>query len=302
MEAKLNGAMSNTGKRTMNMLSTIKPMLWLPALLFLSGICTAQTTPAPAPLGLPRLKEQTQAGAAAPVARSKFAESDLTVRGVAGARNGEKRGARFLALDATKGWSQPLRGRPGDILFVSFSVNGSLGTVIEVGGARFIVVESAVTRYATLVLDESTPAGVKWRELGLHSPLEQYEGHQLAAFSVLTVRLEPANSVFDLYQGSRLVADDLPYNSGKDNRLVTLYGGDAGAMINGLVQSDENPLYEDTNANGIDDRFEQQKNGRLLAANAPKAERQTLIQQWRDSQRTTRPAALFVNLPRPDGK
>ncbi len=286
----------------MNIFSTTKLLLGITTSLLLAGICAAQTTPALAPLGLPRLKELAQAGEAAPVARAKFADTDLTVRGVAGARNGEKRGAKFLALDATKGWSQPLRGKPGEILFVSFSVNGSLGTVIEVGGARLIVVESAITHYATLVLDETTPAGVNWRELGLHAPLEQYDARSLASFSVLTLRLEPANGVFDLYQGSRLVADHLPYNSGKDNRQVTIYGGDAGAMINGLVQSDENPLYEDANANGIDDRFEQQKNGRLLAANIPAADRKALIKDWRDSQRTARPAALFVNLPRPDGK
>ena len=290
----------------MNINLTARPLGNFTLFCFLAGLCGAQTA-APgvrtlASLGLPRLKEQVKPGEAAPVARAKFAESDLTVRGVTGARNGEKRGAKFLALDATKGWSQPLRGKPGEILFVSFSVNGSLGTVMEVGGARLIVVESAITHYATLVLEESTPAGVKWRELGLHSPLEQYETRPLASFSVLTLRLEPANGVFDLYQGSRLLADNLPYNSGKDNRQVTIYGGDAGAMINGLVQSDENPLYEDANANGIDDRFEHQKKGRLLAANTPAADRKALIKEWRDHQRTTRPAALFVNLPRPDGK
>ena len=284
----------------MNIIS-VKHFCALTAFLSTGIFCLAQTPTSP-PLGLPRLKEQAKPGEAAPVARAKFADADLTVRGVTGARNGEKRGAKFLALDATKGWSQPLRGKPGEILFVSFSVNGSLGTVMEVGGARLIVVESAITHYATLVLEESTPAGVKWRELGLHSPLEQYDTRALAAFSVLTLRLDPANSVFDLYQGSRLVADHLPYQSGKDNRQVTIYGGDAGAMINGLVQSDENPLYEDTNANGIDDRFEQQKKGRLLAANTPAADRKALIKDWRESQRTQRPAALFVNLPRPDGK
>lgn len=290
----------------MNFLFESKALRPFAVWLLLAGLSIAQTssptTLSLAPLGLPRLKAQAKPGEAAPVARAKFADSDLTVRGVAGARNGEKRGARFLALDAAKGWSQPLRGKPGEILFVSFSVHGSLGTVIEVGGARFIVVESAITRYATLVLDESTPAGVNWRELGLHSPLEQYDTRPLASFSVLTLRLEPANGVFDLYQGSRLVADNLPYNSGKDNRQVTIYGGEAGVMINGLVQSDENPLYEDANANGIDDRYEQQKNGRLLAANATVTDRKELIQQWHDHQRTARPAALFVNLPRPDGK
>lgn len=273
--------------------------------LLSTSLCLAQTltqyTPTQTPLGLPRLKDQAKPGEAAPLAASKFADTDLT-KGSAGVRAGQKRGAKFLSLDTKKDWSQPLRGKPGEILFVSFSVNGSPGTVIEVGGARLVVAESAIANHATLVLDESTPAGVNWRELGLHSPLEKYDTRPLAPFSVLTLRLDPANGVFDLYLGSRLIAENLPYQSGKDNRRLTILAGEAGAMLNGLVQSDENPLYEDANANGIDDRYEQQKNGRLLAANAPKAERQALIKEWRAHQRTTRPAALFVNLPRPDGK
>ena len=272
----------------------VMSLLWV-------GFCAAQTTTLLAPLGLPRLKEQAKPGEAAPLARTKFADTDLT-KGSAGVRAGEKRGAKFLTLDARKDWSQPLRGKPGDVLFVSFSVNGSPGTVIEIGGARLIVAESAITNYATLVLDESTAAGVNWRELGLHSPLEKYDTRPLASFSVLTLRLDPANSAFDLYLGTQLITEDLPYQSGKDNRRLTLLAGEAGAMLNGLVQSDENPLYDDANANGIDDRYEQQKQGRLLAANASKAERQALIKDWRDSQRTARPAALFVHLPRPDGR
>lgn len=283
-----------------NSFSSIRPSVFA-VLLLIGNLSNAQTPPALAPLGLPRLKEQAKPGEAAPVARAKFADTDLT-KSSPGARAGEKRGAKFLALDAMSDWSQPLRGKPGDVLFVSFSVNGSPGTVIEVGGARLLVAESTVANHATLILDESTPAGVNWRELGLHSPLEKYDTRPLASFSVLTLRLDPANSVFDLYLGSRLIADHLPYQSGKDNRRLTLLAGDAGARLNGLVQSDENPLYDDANANGIDDRFEQQKNGRLLATSAPKAERQALIKDWRDSQRATRPAALFVNLPRPDGK
>jgi hypothetical protein len=66
------------------------------------------------------------------------------------------------------------------------------------------------------------------------------------------------------------------------------------------VLADENPIYEDANANGIDDRFELAQRGALLPATASKPERQLLAQQWRDSQRVKLPAAFFVQRPLPD--
>jgi hypothetical protein len=50
--------------------------------------------------------------------------------------------------------------------------------------------------------------------------------------------------------------------------------GTEGAWITGVVLADENPIYEDVNANAIDDRFEIVQRGALLPANASKPERQ----------------------------
>jgi hypothetical protein len=254
-----------------------------------------------APLGLPRLRDSARAGEPVPVARGKYAEEALAAPGAAGARSGEKRGAKFLALDAARDWSRPLRGNAKETGFVSFSVYGSLGTIIEVGGARLGIVDSDMTDYAQLVVDE--PAGngsPQWRELGIHVPLRRYDGQLLASLSVLTVRLDRTSGTWDLSYGSKLVAEDLILNPSTRHSQFIVKAGMEGAMVNGLVQSDENPLYADSNANGLDDDFEQQKQGRLLAASDSKAVRQELIAEWRKHQRTHRPAALFVNLPRPD--
>jgi hypothetical protein len=286
----------------MNISSFIKVLVAIITPFFLTGICVAQSATL-APLGLPRLKDNAQPGDAAPVARSKFADTDLAAKDVTGAHAGEKRGAKFLTLDAATDWSQPLRGNAKDTLFVSFSVNGSAGTIIEIGEAKVGVVDSEIDNYAQLVVfDPSITAGSPWRRLALHVPYEKYDGQLLGSISVLTVRLDPANGSWDLYQGTRMLAEDLPLNAGSKNTQFIVHGGEAGAMINGFVQSDENPLYEDANANGIDDHFEQQAKGRLLGATDSKADRKDLIQQWRDHQRTERPAALFVNLPTPDGR
>lgn len=64
--------------------------------------------------------------------------------------------------------------------------------------------------------------------------------------------------------------------------------------------ADENPLSEDANANGIDDAFERQTRGALLAADTPVVVRSAFAQQWKESQRRKAPPALFVTRLRPD--
>ena len=78
--------------------------------------------------------------------------------------------------------------------------------------------------------------------------------------------------------------------------------GGEGAWLTGLVMADENPLYEDANANGIDDAFENQKRGALLAATANQAERQLLAQEWKAAQRLKHPPALFITRPLSDSR
>ncbi len=288
------------GNCTMKILSITNYLITVASSLLLVGMCAAQT-PAPAPLGLPRLKAQVQTDEASPLDPTKFSNDTLATQGVAGARLGEKGGAAFLALDAGKNWSQPLRGT--GLLFVSFSVYASTGTIVEIAGARLGVVESEIDHYAQLAVDEaSSGAKPKWRLLALHVPLEKHEGQLLAPFIVLIVRLDPTKGVWDLYDGARLLAEDLPLDPAVKHAQFIVHSGAAGAMLNGLVQADENPLYEDANANGIDDRFEQAKNGKLLAGDAPQADRKELIKQWRVAQRTQHPPALFFNRPLPDGK
>lgn len=261
------------------------------------SIVYAQSVP---PLGLPRLAESGSAGAAASVARGKFAAESLAAANVDGIRAGEKRGAKFIALDAAREWSRPVRGGTKDLVFVSFSAYGSVGTILEAGGAKVGIVESEIAHYAQLVVEQLVNGQPQWRELGIHAPLSRYDGQLLAAFPVLTIRLDRTDGSWDLYYGTKLVVEDLSLDVSTSPRQFLVKAGVAGAMINGLVQSDENPLYEDANGNGVDDAFEQQKQGRLLAASDGKSARKELIAEWHKHQRTNRPAALFVNLPRPD--
>lgn len=126
-------------------------------------------------------------------------------------------------------------------------------------------------------------------------------GASLAALPVLTVRLDPAAGVWDLYVFQRLVAEDIPLVENKGARQFTLTSGAQGAMVLNLTLSDESPLFVDANHNGIDDAFEKQKrNGSLLAANAPAAERKALAAEWKAAQTVAKPVPWKIRRPVPD--
>lgn len=122
----------------------------------------------------------------------------------------------------------------------------------------------------------------------------------MAMVPVLTLRLDPENGVFDVYSGTRLAEVDVPYVPGQGRREITFAAGSEGAWLKGLVQADDNPLYVDENANGVDDDFEQAHLGRTLERTAQKSDRAKLIKEWRKLERALPPPALFVARPRPD--
>ena len=267
-----------------------------------SGGSGKSNAPVAPPLGLPRL---APSGAVTPVpvlAAGKFAVDDLATTG-AGASKEQKKGIDYVALDPAREWTRPLRGSGKDVQFVSFSVHASLSTIVRVGDAWLALIDGLSAKYGQLMVGKPGRTGIDWQPLNIHLPLAPYGGKPFAALQTLTVRLDPQAGNWDLYFGSRLVAEDLPFYTpvGKGNpKELSILPGKQGAWMVGLVQSDENPLYEDANANGIDDRFEQQHRGALLAASAPAADRTALIKAWRAYTRTHPTPALVVKRILPD--
>ena len=273
------------------------------ALVFFAGELNAQPTAArtPAPLGLLRLKDDPKPGQAAALTASKFTVDDLAANAAPGAVKGKKDDVDVLTLDAGKEWSRPLRGSPREVTFVSFQLHASAGTIIDLAGARLGVIISPVDRSMQLMFDDSATGTLQWKSFNLHVGTGRYEGKTFAALTTLTVRLDPATSTWDLFSGSRLLADHLPLIAAKkDDRRFVLRAGTEGAWLTGLVLADENPLYEDANANGIDDVFERQTLGTLHPANAPIELQRLLAQEWKAAQRRKAPPALFVKRPQPD--
>ncbi len=262
----------------------------------------AKSTKASAsPIGLPRLKAVAKAGAPAPLVASNFTVDDLLPDVFSGASKTKKSEVDVLTLDSGKEWTRPLRGSPNDVTFASFDIYASQTTVIEVGGARLGVTASSSGGYFQLMYDNATNGNFQWRGLGVVMQAEPHDGQMLAPLPMLTVRLDPERDVWDLYSDARLLAHNLPLIASKKNhRHITVKAGADGAWICGVVVSDENPLYEDENNNGIDDAFEQKKRGSLLSRTATSPERTSFAEQWKAEQREKGAPILHFKRPLPD--
>lgn len=253
---------------------------------------------------LPRLRARGNRDDSSAMAKSKATIDDLSSNGRTNVRAGTSEKIKTLTIDSGTSWSRPLRGGPRDTVFVSFFVYGSDGTVIDAAGVR-LQIRAAATRpgYAQLYVGTSTKKGVNWRKFGGLVKLEPHGGNSLAALPVLTVRIDRAAKMWDLYISNRLALTDQPLADlpkGAPNQF-TLRAGSAGALICGLISAEENPLYEDENANGIDDAFEKGRNGgALLAAKAPPSERGPLARQWQQEQQQRQIKPWPVQRPLPD--
>lgn len=277
----------------------------LMVLLLATSTLPAQPAPAAsrpfAPLGLLRLQNSSKPGQAPALAAAKFSVDDLSAGGAAGTARSRKDEVDVLTLDANREWSRPLRGSGREVAFISFQLYASAGTIIDIGGVRLGVTLSPAGGNLQLMYDDSTGGALQWKPLNVHIGAGKYGGKTFVALPTLTVRLDPVTNSWDLYSGSRLVSDHLPIIAArKDQRQFSVRAGGEGSWLTGLVQADENPLYEDANANGIDDTFEKQKRGTLLAAAASAGERQALAQEWKTAQRRTPPPALYVKRPTAD--
>lgn len=253
--------------------------------------------PAVAFLQLPRLKTVTGRSEAR-LATAKFTTDRLQPQGANGGRTVTQGDLQWLTLEAGRDWSRPLRGAPRDVTFVSFLAYGSEGTTFEIGGAKLAIKPGANPNRARVAVLATNGTPVANFEYSVK--IERFAGMPMAALPVFTIRLDPAAGVWDLFVFDRLLAEDLPLTQTSGARKFTLQAGGAGAWLCGLVLADENPLFVDANANGIDDKFETQKRGALLAAAAPAADRRQLAFQWKQSQHEATPTPWTLRRPAPD--
>lgn len=258
-----------------------------------------------APLGLPRLRQEALPDEAPPIKREAFEVDPLVAskeRSGVVRKNGEA-GAVRLEIEPKVAWTRPLNRSADKPHFVSVSLLGSDGTVVTAGGAWLGITESPISGCGQLVVGTPSESGIDWQPLGMHARWNTYAGRIFASFSLITIRLDPANGTWDLYAGAQLARDNLPLAETKPTRsdLLSVTAGEDGAWISGLVQASEHPLVEDANANGVDDAFEREEFDGLLPTSASLEERKELAKAWRASERHRTAPALFVNRPRSDG-
>jgi hypothetical protein len=252
-------------------------------------------------LGLPRLK--TVGNSAEPrMAANKFTTDRLLPQGAAGAKSAVKADLKFLTLDAGKEWSRPLRGSPHDVTFVSFLAYGSEGTAFDVGGARLLIRPGKTPGSAQVTAVNPSAPSASAANLTYTVRIEQHDKAALAALPIFTVRIDPSAGVWDLYSFDHVVFEDIPLSSVNGARKFSVQAGKEGAWVCGLVMADENPLFIDANANGIDDAFETKtNNGALLGANASANDRTRMLVAWKASQHTNPPKSWSIKRPQPDG-
>lgn len=257
--------------------------------------------PGASPLGLPRLKPVV-VGGSAPVAANRYDLDTLEApAGGKGIKREQRDDTSFLAIDAGSTWSRPVRGAPNDVVFASFAVHASVGTEIRVGGAWLRVGPGTKAGYLDLLSAVTGENGaIEWKPLRYSSRLGIFDGRELAILPVLTVRLDQANGIWDLFSGVRLVAGSRSLITGeKSARKFAVEGGTAGAWVCGIVLSEENPLFADANANGFPDNLETAIKGNLLPATISLIERQAFAEEWRRTDRTTPPVFRLAR-PQPD--
>ncbi|MGH7944576.1 MAG: hypothetical protein ACREH8_17450 [Opitutaceae bacterium] len=266
----------------------------------------AQGSTAPrtsAAFDLPRLKSRGSPHAPDAVPKGRATVHELSANGKANARSAASQGVNYVAIDGNTSWSSEVRGAEKDITFVSFFVYASEGTTIDIAGAKIVVRPASEAGKVQMQIGRRGPKGMQWRNFGGPVRLEPYDGAPLAALPILTVRLDGAAGVWDLYVGSRLGVTDMPlpkFPAGA-TRQFGIRAGSAGARVCGLVSSDDNPLFVDENRNGIDDAFEaRQSSGASLVGRKTGSARSQLAKAWQEEQQQQNVRPSPVRRPLPD--
>jgi len=160
-------------------------------------------------------------------------------------------GVRVLKIAPKLGWERPLLSNEST-LFISFQLYASLGTLVQVGGQSFLFDSGPLSNSGTIYYKGKGGAG--WVSTGIHIPLEQYSEERLAALPIVTIRHDPAREQWDSFFGTRRILGNMPIASkDRSNWKIDFQGGADGILITGLVQSRENPFFEDREARGVPD-------------------------------------------------
>ena len=248
-----------------------------------------------APLSLPRLAPEAHKLGQKPVRGEAF--ETLNLEPGQRAKQKARGGAPYLEIEPGAEWQQKLRNRRAGANYVSFTLNASLGTQINIGGASLVIEQSQ--RDAGYAAIQAT--GAADRKLSHEVPWMLFGGARMAGLEIVTVKVNRQAGTWAMWFRDFLVAVDMPLTDQRGGPgRIEITAGKAGAWLCGLVCSDENPLFEDSNDNTVPDDFEQAVLGRLIEENAQKETQTALRRAWLEERLSRPPSEFVVTTPLPD--
>jgi len=208
-----------------------------------------------APLGLPRLRHSVPLGQAVPLGSNSYFIDPLERNEAGHERQNlvERDGIRILEIGEGYQWVRPLLWS-NPTSFISVQIYATLGTRFRIGGQSFKFDTGPLENGGTLYFKNPEVEG--WMSSGVHIRMEEFEGRRYAALPIITVRYSPIESKWDAFFGATRKVSSMPIHGelGMPN-TIEIEGGRGGAWVSGLVQSIENPLFEDADKNGVADEM-----------------------------------------------
>ena len=247
-----------------------------------------------APLSLPRLAPEDAKLGNKPLRNEAYEVLTL----VPGQQTSSKQrgGAAYLEIEPKVEWQQKLRNQRDSVNYVSFSLYASLGTQIDVGGASLVIEQSdRDPSYAAI-----QAADPQDKIIHHEMPWMLFGGARMAPLYIVTVMLDRKAGTWAMWFRDMLVAVDMPLSPKLDAAQIRITAGKAGAWFCGLVCSDENPLFEDANDNGVPDDFEQKLLGAVLSKSASEQTQANLRLAWDEARKSRPPSEFFLTTPLPD--
>ena len=144
---------------------------------------------------------------------------------------------------------------PADSIFASFSLSGTLGA--DRGGNPKVSIGGAALEFSTSGSDveiwirHASADTSEWINTGNTFSMDQNDWLRL------TVRLDAAAGIWDLYQDDQPIGADIGLGAEPFAAIVNIDSrGQAETLIDEVMISDENPLFEDADGDGVSDDFE----------------------------------------------
>lgn len=250
-----------------------------------------------APLSLPRLAPNAHMLGEKPMHKEAFEVFEmLNLSETDQATLDERHGVVYLQIEPGAVWQQKLRNQQPVLNYTTFTLNASLGTAINIAGASLVIEPSERdAAYASI-----HAVGPEKRVIH-ETPWLLFNGRRMASLSIVTIQVNRKANTWSIWFRDMLLATDLPLvRQPHPSGQFEVVAGKGGAWLCGLVNGDENPLFEDSNGNAVPDEFERKTMGRLLENNAAKESVTSLRKAWLKDKLTRGPAEFILTTPLPD--